>query len=88
MYSRTYGKEAPIPPDYSGIAIKHHPPEIPKSPPPRETIPAEKNGGQILNMLSGLSAEDLLIYGVVIYMSLSESDSDLLLVILLVLVLI
>lgn len=88
MYSRSFGKSPVVPPDYSGIAIKHHPPELPLTAPPPPPPVAEKTNGQLWNMLSALSAEDLLIYGVVIYMSMSGEENDMLLLILLVLVLI
>ncbi|MBS7264352.1 MAG: hypothetical protein PUJ72_06995 [Eubacteriales bacterium] len=46
----------------------------------------EKNGGHLGNLLSKISADDLLIYGIVFYMTLRDSDSSLMLLLLLALV--
>lgn len=50
--------------------------------------PCEKSGGYLGNLLSKISADDLIIYGIIIYMTLQDSESDLLLLILLLVVLI
>lgn len=46
----------------------------------------EKKSGYLGNLLSKISADDLLIYGIVFYMTLQDSDSTLLLLVLLALV--
>lgn len=46
----------------------------------------EKKSGYLGNLLSKISADDLLIYGIVFYMTLQDSDSTLLLIVLLALV--
>lgn len=76
------------------------PPPKPAPPPPpkpcgesREGCPCaektplcEKKSGYLGNLLSKISADDLLIYGIVFYMTLQDSDSTLLLIVLLALV--
>lgn len=98
MYSRIYTSKdrgMNIPPDYSGSAIKRHPPEpitgkeLPPEPKTEERPPAaqKENGGYLKELLSGLSADDLLIYGAVAYLTLSGTEGDPALMILLLLVL-
>ena len=55
-----------------------------EEPPPAP--PCEKKSGYLENLLSKISADDLLIYGIVLYMTLQDSDNTLLLVVLLALV--
>lgn len=71
------------------------PPPRPQSPPPQPKCPCEepssappcdKKSGYLGSLLSKISADDLLIYGIVLYMTLQDSDSTLLLVVLLALV--
>ena len=52
----------------------------------KEPPPCEKKSGYLGNLLSKISADDLLIYGIVIYMTLQDSDSTFLLLALLALV--
>ena len=54
-----------------------------EEPPP---APCDKKSGYLGNLLSKISADDLLIYGIVLYMTLQDSDNTLLLVVLLALV--
>ena len=55
-----------------------------EEPPPAP--PCDKKSGYLGNLLSKISADDLLIYGIVLYMTLQDSDNTLLLVVLLALV--
>lgn len=102
MYSRIYTSKdrgMNIPPDYSGSAIKRHPPETivarelppepqPEKKPEKKPSPPEKeNGGYLKELLSGLSADYLLIYGAIAYLTLSGTEGDMALFILLLLVL-
>ena len=59
-------------------------PQCPCGEPP--DTPCDKKSGYLGNLLSKISADDLLIYGIVLYMTLQDSDSTLLLVVLLALV--
>lgn len=100
MYNRIYpgGDTIRVPPDYGGSAIKPEkelpncpPPPPPPCPEPEKCVPppppCEKSGGYLGNLLSKISADDLIIYGVIIYMTLQEKDNDLLLLLLLIVVL-
>ena len=75
----------PPPPD-------HEHPTAPPPPPPvfqnDECVCEKENtGGPLKKLLSDLSADDLIIYGAVIFMALSDGDNDMILLILLLLVL-
>ena len=85
------------PPEYSPPPPPPKPicPDPPPPPPPPPNgdgecgCPCEKEtaGGPLRKLLSDMSADDLIIYGAVIFMALSDKDDDMILLILLLLVL-
>lgn len=87
--------------EQSTQTFRNPPPPPPPPPPPspspcdgceekcaceKKEPPCEKKSGYLGNLLSKISADDLLIYGIVIYMTLQDSDSTFLLLALLALV--
>ena len=81
------------PPEYSPPPPPPPEPPLPPPPPPCEDnacgceCEKETAGGPLKKLLSELSADDLIIYGAVIFMALSDKDNDMILLILLLLVL-
>lgn len=86
---------APPPPGTPPEQESHLPfePErpAPTPPPPMDSdgckCEKENAGGHLKKLLSDISADDLIIYGAVIFMALSDGDNDMILLILLLLVL-
>ena len=84
-----FSPSPPPPPE----PIRRDPPPPPPPPPPcGDDIGGckcenENAGGPLKKLLSELSADDLIIYGAVIFMTLSDKDNDMILLILLLLVL-